>query len=39
LEPNPSKDRAMHGVDDPLFWNEPDSSIHIGTFKQMQKYI
>jgi hypothetical protein len=41
IEPNPSKDRAMHEGDNLSFWDEfvKFTSIHIHIFKQVPKYL
>jgi hypothetical protein len=41
MEPNPSKDRAMHKGDNPLFGNIffLTVKIHIHIFKQVPKYL
>ena len=46
IEPNPSKDRAMHEGDNPLFWDElikfyflSWQFIYIRIFKQVPKYL
>jgi hypothetical protein len=41
IEPNPSKDRAMHEGDNPSFCDEfvTFTFIHIRIFKQVPKYL